>query len=241
MEKGWRNKFFNINNLVFSGEQNEFETAKIHRVAWGLYDNPGNWSFINEKEKFIIFGAWESKTNESGETLIFSKSWEFKSCRKSGNYKKSREHIRMIEDGDFKLKTFAMVDGRSEEEQRRDTKAAWIKDFTRELENKTLRRDGDKDWYADPIEFSSPAIKFPDEANIDPNALYPEGAIYTIQVNGYERNREARQRCLDHHGYSCAVCGLISKNITVTSEKTIFMYTTRLQYVLSGKSIGLIL
>lgn len=34
-----------------------------------------------------------------------------------------------------------------------------------------------------------------------------EGAAYTVQVNAYERNPVARQRCIQHYGESCAVCG----------------------------------
>lgn len=45
---------------------------------------------------------------------------------------------------------------------------------------------------------------YPDEIS---NNIY-EGAKKSITVNRYERNVEARQRCLDYHGYDCMVCGL---------------------------------
>jgi hypothetical protein len=35
---------------------------------------------------------------------------------------------------------------------------------------------------------------------------YKEGASRTIAVNAYERNPAARQACIDHYGYGCAVC-----------------------------------
>ncbi len=35
-----------------------------------------------------------------------------------------------------------------------------------------------------------------------------EGAVRRIAVNAYERNPEARRRCLGHHGARCAVCEL---------------------------------
>lgn len=41
----------------------------------------------------------------------------------------------------------------------------------------------------------------------DPAAVF-EGAKKTIQVNSYERNHEARRRCLAAHGYCCTVCGM---------------------------------
>ena len=34
-----------------------------------------------------------------------------------------------------------------------------------------------------------------------------EGAVRQIQVNAYERNRAARQACIDHYGAHCYVCG----------------------------------
>lgn len=45
----------------------------------------------------------------------------------------------------------------------------------------------------------------PDE--LDPaTGTLPEGAKKTITVNAYERNHEARRRCLNHWGYNCSVC-----------------------------------
>lgn len=35
---------------------------------------------------------------------------------------------------------------------------------------------------------------------------YSEGAIQTIQVNSYERNRQARQECIQYWGAECVVC-----------------------------------
>ncbi|HEY9657069.1 MAG TPA: HNH endonuclease [Allocoleopsis sp.] len=34
-----------------------------------------------------------------------------------------------------------------------------------------------------------------------------EGAVYRVSINSYERNLEARRRCIEHHGTSCCVCG----------------------------------
>lgn len=34
-----------------------------------------------------------------------------------------------------------------------------------------------------------------------------EGTVYRVAVNAYERNPEARRRCIEHYGTSCAVCG----------------------------------
>lgn len=36
---------------------------------------------------------------------------------------------------------------------------------------------------------------------------YPEGAVRPILVNAYERNAEARAKCIEHWGVRCQVCG----------------------------------
>ena len=41
-----------------------------------------------------------------------------------------------------------------------------------------------------------------------PEQLLVEGAISRVVVNAYERNPEARDRCLAVHGSSCCICGV---------------------------------
>jgi 5-methylcytosine-specific restriction protein A len=36
---------------------------------------------------------------------------------------------------------------------------------------------------------------------------YHEGAVRQVTVNAYERNPQARTRCIEHHGTRCVVCG----------------------------------
>ena len=43
---------------------------------------------------------------------------------------------------------------------------------------------------------------------IEEDSSYPEGANRKIIVNGYERNRQARDICIRHYGCRCIVCGL---------------------------------
>jgi len=45
----------------------------------------------------------------------------------------------------------------------------------------------------------------PDEV---PSGNYQEGAVRQVFVNAYERDRAARQACIDHYGASCTVCEL---------------------------------
>ena len=45
----------------------------------------------------------------------------------------------------------------------------------------------------------------PNEEGSDP---LPEGARTRVTVNRYERNRQARERCIAHYGLDCQVCNL---------------------------------
>ena len=38
--------------------------------------------------------------------------------------------------------------------------------------------------------------------------VYNEGAVMQVTVNRYERNRDARDRCIESKGCKCAVCGM---------------------------------
>ena len=50
------------------------------------------------------------------------------------------------------------------------------------------------------------AFLIPEE--VEPEATLREGAVRQILVNAYERDREARARCLKHYGRRCAVCDM---------------------------------
>ena len=52
-----------------------------------------------------------------------------------------------------------------------------------------------------PIEFQSP-----DEVVLTEELW--EGHVKSVTVNAYERSREARFKCIAHHGLNCAVCGM---------------------------------
>lgn len=48
-------------------------------------------------------------------------------------------------------------------------------------------------------------VDYPDEANME-SENFPEGAKKSVLVNKYERNPEARAKCLAFHGTNCKVC-----------------------------------
>jgi 5-methylcytosine-specific restriction protein A len=158
-----------------------------------------SWSFVNEKEKFVIFGAWDIHQN-GNTTLILSDKWEVsRKGRKQPGYAQSLEHIRLVSDHGYQLKTFPMVysdDNRDGEEDG----PAKIGDFVPTLSNKSLKHVAGN-WYASDDVIS---VAIPEE--IESPERYTEGASKLIAVNTYERSAEARAQCIAHHGYTCAAC-----------------------------------
>ena len=68
-----------------------------------------SWSFINKKDKTIISGTWD-RWDRGNKCLIFSEDWQTnEKGRKLPGYKQSREHIRLIEEEGYQLKTFPQI------------------------------------------------------------------------------------------------------------------------------------
>ncbi len=171
----------------------ESEGATCRNWTW-------SWSFINEKQKVIIFGAWDLHT-DGNTSRILSKDWEIsRKGRKQPAYEQSREHIRLIEEEGYQLKTFPMKysDAYKDEE---GVGPAKIEGFEPKLTEKSLKRVG-RDWYASDDVVGN---LLPEE--IDTPEQFIEGASKTVLVNTYERNSDARAKCIEHYGYKCSVCG----------------------------------
>lgn len=158
-----------------------------------------SWSFINESERTIIFGAWD--TTETGNlSMIFTDEWEFNDKKKrNAGYKQSLEHIRLVEEENYTLKTFPIY--YSDKAKNADGSGpAKIDHFTDILEEKLLLKIDSK-YYASP-KYGISSI--PEEVS-DPEA-YLEGTSKKISVNAFERNAIARKKCLEYYGYECQVC-----------------------------------
>ncbi len=68
-----------------------------------------SWSFVNHKDKLVIFGAWDIHT-ESNAVLLLSQDWEFSYAgRRSPGYPQSVEHMRLVENENYSLKIFPMI------------------------------------------------------------------------------------------------------------------------------------
>jgi 5-methylcytosine-specific restriction enzyme A len=158
-----------------------------------------SWSFINESERFVIFGAWDRDTR-GRTTRIFSEDWASPRGRKQPGYAQSREHIRLIEEEGYRLKTFPMKRGDLADDDGR-AKRTKIGGFTEELTERTLTRVG-KNWYAGDSKVTGSLAE-----ELSTPEKYSEGARCTVTINAYERNPKARAACITHHGHVCAVCG----------------------------------
>lgn len=159
-----------------------------------------SWSFINKKNKTIIFGAWDI-FDDGNMSLIFSDKWKLsEKGRKSNGYSQSREHIRLIEEEGYRLLTFSM----EYSEKLKDVNGlgpAKIGKVEPIAKQKALIRIGN-DWFASDEKFS---VRIAEE--LPRKCQYIEGASKIINVNAYERNEKARLACLSHYGYTCKVCG----------------------------------
>jgi len=146
-----------------------------------------SWSFVNHEKNFVIFGMW---SDQSGD-LIFDSKW------KGLGHNQSVEHIRLVEQNGYALKIFRM-----EGEHGQDGKLR-IKKINPHLEDKLLLKVRDR-WFAiDSSDFHD--LSGTDEA--EQGIRYVEGAVQSVLVNSYERNKEAREKCIEIYGCKCYVCG----------------------------------
>jgi 5-methylcytosine-specific restriction enzyme A len=66
--------------------------------------------------------------------------------------------------------------------------------------------------------------------------VYTEGTPNQIFITKYERNPFARKKCIDHHGYSCAICGFNFEKIYGTAGKKFIHVHHLAQIAKRGKS-----
>ncbi len=66
-----------------------------------------SWSFVNQEERFVVFGAWDDQV-VAGRVLIFSEDWRIGSSgRRNPSWPQSREHLRLVEEEGFRLMIFS--------------------------------------------------------------------------------------------------------------------------------------
>lgn len=165
-----------------------------------------SWSFVNHAERFVIFGAWDRNTT-GRRSLILSETWKTNNRgRKNPGFQQSRDHIRLVQEEGYTLKTFPMEYSDARKDEHGIGPAA-IKGFTPQLSDRTLKTIGNS-WYAAD---NSDDIQLAEE--IETPEKYSEGAKTTISINAFERSAKARKACIQHHGLNCAACGFNFKTV----------------------------
>jgi len=158
-----------------------------------------SWSFVNEIERTVIFGAWDKHTN-GNRSLILDESWATTSAgKRSAAFGQSRAHIRLVEEDGYTLLTFPLKYSAKLQDAQGQGPAR-IDGFVPELTRRTLVRLGSS-WYASDDEAPSTIPEQIDEAE-----SFFEGGAIQVLVNGYERNERARRACIAHFGTVCQVC-----------------------------------
>lgn len=162
--------------------------AKCKNWAW-------SWSFIDDVNKKIIFGAWEDLRSEDGtRVLILSDDWqENENGDAKLGYIQAREHLNKVMFEGYQLYTFSQKRKKQSDEK----KAAKIDSFEEDVKLKYLVREN-KGWYA--TEQEDYAYSPEEEEGYYEGDKKEKWSIY------YERNPKARMECLTYHGYNCKVC-----------------------------------
>ncbi len=90
-----------------TGEPYYPTTRKTLIVSMGAeFKNARAWSFVNHDEKFIIFGAWEDLIDSNDQLILHEKWATGQGTRKLGSYTTAINHIELIENQGYSLKTF---------------------------------------------------------------------------------------------------------------------------------------
>ena len=179
-----------MSELNFSSR---FEFVKSKGVAGG---NTRAWSFVNEIEKFVIFGAWEQHRVGS-RCLILSDGWKIRNGRKQGGFTHSKKHIDQILEDGFKLFTFSQT----AHERKNDEEPARIKSWEAVLLPKELIVENGE-YFAVDLGLGQ---SFPPESSNNHGEFW-EGNESSRLTTQYERNPKARSTCLKKYGYICQVC-----------------------------------
>ena len=185
------------------GKRKQSRRAFIKSLGATCQNWQWSWSFVNHNERFVVFGAWDIHT-AGRHSLILSGKWRAKNTgRKNPGYAQSREHIRLVAEDGYALKTFPMKWGGPSKDDSGDGPAK-IDGFDTILSARGLFQLGD-DWYAtDP---THQALDTGLAEELDAPERYPEGARKQIVVNAVERSAKARTACIRNHGLDCVACG----------------------------------
>ena len=95
-----------------------------------------SWSYVNHAEKFVIFLEWQNDPHtELG--VILDTRWEYIDGKKQNGWGQSIEHLDLIENHGYELKTFPCM----MELPHKKLTIAKRGDFTPQLTTKSLRKE----------------------------------------------------------------------------------------------------
>jgi hypothetical protein len=95
------------------------------------------WGFVNHKEKFVVFGAWDVDTVGDRSTIL-KMDWERNAKgRKQNAFGEAMEYIKLVEQEGYTLKTFPIIQD-TEYKDELGTGRAKIKDYVEEISDMTL-------------------------------------------------------------------------------------------------------
>ena len=185
------------------GKKKQSRRAFIESVGATCQNWQWSWSFVNHSERFVVFGAWDVNTM-GRRCLILSEKWKFKSTgRKTAGYPQSLEHIRLVAEEGYTLKTFPMKWSNARQDEDGEGPPV-IGGFTPKLSVRGFLQIGN-DWYATALGHEEAETGLTEE--LEQPERYPEGARKQVYVNAIERSGKARDACIHHHGLDCTVCG----------------------------------
>lgn len=101
---------------------------------------------MNHDKRIVIFGAWNHMAEGNG-IKIMDDTWEFsrKNLRNPA-FRQSVEHIRLIQEESYELKTFSITRSEKQQDEFGDEPSK-IKTYIPQLETKKLVKEGTK-WLA---------------------------------------------------------------------------------------------
>jgi hypothetical protein len=71
---------------------------------------------------------------------------------------------------------------------------------------------------------------------VDINQKLVEGSVCQVTINSYERNPEARRRCIEHYGASCCVCSFnFEEKFGAVAEGFIHVHHLKLLFEIQGE------
>ncbi|MEI4196678.1 HNH endonuclease [Roseovarius sp. E0-M6] len=159
------------------------------------------WSYVNHDKRFVLFGAW-SHHEESDRQLVFSKLWDKDAnSRRPASYGPSLRHIEHVLEDGYSLYTF-----RQYAVSENPNEIPRIDHFDDTLEERRLVVVG-TDYFA--VKTTDPQAS---TVEIEPT-MYSEGARFDVVQTHFERNRQARDKCIEINGPVCAVCEMDFQSI----------------------------